>query len=81
MNLSAFCSKQRGSLSHHTFFTSKFSCTGGDGHFPRWKLCPSVVVKRPASVARSNSMVAILGLAAAGEAWRENNANGGVWVS
>lgn len=63
--------KPKRSLSYHTLFTSKFSCTGGDGHFPRWKLCPLVAVKRPARVARSNSIVTILGLVASGEAWGE----------
>lgn len=80
INLPA-CSKQRGSLRYHTFFTSKFSCTGGDGHFPRWKLCPLAAVKRLASVARSNSMVTISGLGSFRRGLGRNKAAGCIWVS
>lgn len=56
-------SKTRGRLAfHHTLFTSKFSCTGGVGHFPRWNACPWAAPKRPASAESSNSAVTILGL-------------------
>lgn len=50
---------------YHTLFTSKFSCTGGVGHFPRWKACPDAALKRLASAESSSSAVTILGL------WRE----------
>lgn len=47
---------------YHTLFTSKFSCTGGVGHFPRWKACPDAALKRLASAESNSSAVTILGL-------------------
>lgn len=53
--------KTNGKLAfYHTLFTSKFSCTGGVGHFPRWNACPFATSKRPASTESSSSAVIIL---------------------
>ena len=62
-----------------TLFTSKFSCTGGWGHFPRWKACPSAAPKRPARAGSSSSAGTILGLGGWRRTWSgENKAAGGV---
>lgn len=47
---------------YHTLVKSKSSCTGGVGHFPNLKSCPSAVLKRPASAETSSNIVTILRL-------------------
>lgn len=55
---------------YHTLFTSKFSCTGGVGHFPRWNACPSAARKRPARArSSSSSAFTILRLGAGDGTW------------
>lgn len=63
-----------------TLFTSKFSCTGGLGHFPRWKACPSAAPKRPARAGSSSSSAGtIFGLGGWRRTWSgENKAAEGV---
>ena len=53
-----------------TLFTSKFSCTGGLGHFPRWNACPSAAPKRPARAGSSSSAGIIFGLGVWTGTWR-----------
>ena len=62
-----------------TLFTSKFSCTGGLGHFPRWNACPSAAPKRPARAGSSSSAGIIFGLGVWTRTCRgESKAAGGI---